>query len=176
MFQKKTNAFYLLLLTLLWSQTAFSETKNINPLITYRCDTAADIIVVTNSLLTSAEAETFDFSDASGTYNPWDLVNIDHKLQKIFPLKDSKVIKKCTLSTGEYTTTIQPKIFSQDITGKCGTSISGAVTIEFGGIEVFEKKPFEDYCHGNAPIITRITVFGETSETSIKRIPKYKFY
>ena len=176
MFQNKTNVFYLFLLTLLWSQAVLSESKTINPLITYRCDTAADIIVITNSLLTPAEAQTFDFSDASGTYNPWDMVTIDHDMQKIFPLKDRTVIKKCTLSTGEYTTTIQPKIFSQDITGKCGTSISGTVTIEFGGIEIFEKRPFEDYCHGNAPIITRITVFGETSETKIKRIPKYKFY
>lgn len=80
------------------------------------------------------------------------------------------------LSSGEYTTIIEPKIFTRDLTSSCGNSISGAVTIEYDGIEIFEKKAFEDFCLGNAPIITRITVFGKTTETRIKRIPKYKFY
>jgi len=175
MFQNKQSLF-LLLLTLSWAQAALSESKTINPLITYRCDTAANIIVITNSLLTPGEAKNFDFSDASGTYSPWDLVEIDQTRKKTSPLKNSKIIKKCALSTGEYTTTLEPKIFSRDLTGSCGTSISGAVTIELDGFEVLEKKAFEDYCHGNAPIITRITVFGATKEIKIKRIPKYKFY
>ena len=176
MSHNKTTILPLLLLTLFWNQAAFSEPKKINPLITYRCDTAANIIVITNSLLTASEAVTFDFSDVRGTYNPWDLVEIDHVKKKTSPISNSKIIKKCKLSSGEYTTTIEPNIFSRELTGKCGTSITGAVMIELDGIEVFEKRPFEDYCHGNAPIITRITAFGETTEIKIKRIPKYKFY
>ena len=121
MFQNKLTISCLLPVTLLWSQTAFSEPKNINPLITYRCDTTADIIVITNSLLTPNEAQTFDFSDADGTYNPWDLVTIDRDRQKTLPISGSQITKKCALSSGEYTTTIGPKIFSRDIAGKCGT-------------------------------------------------------
>lgn len=178
--QKITTCF-LLLVALLWNHSAYSEpkennTKIINPLITYRCDASADIIVITNSLLTPEEAKVFQFKDYKGTFNPWDLVNIDRANNITIPKENNKIIKKCTLSSGVYTTTIEPKIFSRELTNTCGTSISGAITIEFDGIEIFEKKAFEDYCHGNAPIITRITVFGKTVETKIKRIPKYKFY
>ena len=38
------------------------------------------------------------------------------------------------------------------------------------------RTAFEEYCHGNVPVITRITVFGKTAEYKIKRIPKSKFY
>ncbi len=174
MYPNKTT-YFLLLIALFWNPTAFSD-PSINPLIAYRCDIAADIIVITNSLLTPDEAKVFKFSDDKGTYNPWDLVKIDRAKQKTTALRNKKIIKKCTLSSGEYTTTIEPKIFSRELAGACGTSISGAVSIEYDGIEIYEKKAFEDYCHGNAPIITRITVFGKTMETKIKRIPKYKFY
>ena len=176
MYQNKTILCLLLLTTLFWNHAVLSESKSINPLITYRCDAAANIVVITNSLLTPGEAETFVFSEATGTYNPWDLVKIDHAEQKTSPIRNSKITKICKLSSGEYTTIIEPKIFSRDLSGACGTSITGAITIEYDGIEIFEKKAFEDYCHGNAPIITRITVFGKTTEIKIKRIPKYKFY
>lgn len=161
---------------LIWISPALSETKGTNPLITYRCDTESDIIIITNSLLSPDEAKTYDFSDASGTYNPWDLVTIDSAFHKISRHSKSRIVKKCTLSSGEYTTTIEPKIFSSDMSSACGNSISGTVTIEFDGFEIMEKSAFENFCLGNAPIITRISVFGKTTEVKVKRIPKYKFY
>ena len=167
---------YCFLLMFAWIDPALSETKSINPLITYRCDTESDIIIITNSLLSPQEAETYDFSDASGTYSPWDLITVDHYSKKIKRNKNSKVVKKCTLSSGEYTTIIQPKIFSSDMNATCGSSISGTVTIEYDGFELMERSAFENFCLGNAPIITRISVFGKTSEVKVKRIPKYKFY
>lgn len=166
----------LLLLILSRNHPAFSAQKGTTPLITYRCDTAADIVVITNSLLSPGEAKTFTFNDDRGTYNPWDLVKIDHIKQKMTPIRKKTIVKKCVLSSGEYITTIEPKIFSRELTGACGKSISGVVTIEFDGFEIFEKRAFEDYCHGNAPIITRVTAFGKTMEVKIRRIPKYKFY
>ena len=157
-------------------ELAWSETKSINPLITYRCDTESDIIIITNSLLSPEEAKSYEFSDIDGTYNPWDLVTVDHYTKKISRNSGSKIIKKCTLSSGEYTTTIEPKIFSSDLTSACGHSISGTVTIEYDGFDLMEKSAFENFCLGNAPIITRISVFGKTTEVKVKRIPKYKFY
>lgn len=178
---KNITTCFLILIALFWCQGTYSSSKSngqniITPLIAYRCDIAADIIVITNSLLRPDEAKAFKFSDKKGTYNPWDLVKIDRVINITTPATNSKIIKKCTLSSGVYTITIEPKIFSRELTSACGTSISGAITIEYDGVEIFEKKAFEDYCHGNAPIITRITVFGKTLETKIKRIPKYKFY
>ena len=100
---------YSLLLMLSCIESVWSETKSINPLITYRCDTESDVIIITNSLLSPEAAKSYDFSDANGTYNPWNLVTVDHYRKKISRHKNSKIIKKCTLSSGEYTTTIEPQ-------------------------------------------------------------------
>ena len=167
---------YSLVLMLSCIGSVRSDDTSINPLITYRCDTESDIIIITNSLLSPEEAKTYDFNDANGTYSPWNLVSVDHYNKKISRNKNSKVIKKCTLSSGEYTTTIEPKVFSSDLSSTCGHSISGTVTIEYDGFELMEKSAFENFCLGNAPIITRISVFGKTTEVKVKRIPKYKFY
>lgn len=167
---------YSLLLTLLCIESSWSNTQNINPLITYRCDIESDIIIITNSLLSPEEAKSYDFDDVSGTYNPWNLVTVDQHNNKVSRNSNSKIIKKCTLSSGEYTTTIEPKIFSADMSSACGQSISGTITIEYDGFELFEKRAFENFCLGNAPIITRISVFGKTSEVKVKQTPKYKFY
>jgi len=171
-----TKTYITLLLSLFWCHPSIAASTSINPLITYRCDAAADIITITNTLLTPEEAKIYVFSDENGTYNPWDQVKIDPVNKRTSPIHNKKIVKKCMLSSGEYTTIIEPKIFNRDLTSTCGSAISAAVTIEFDGIEILEKRAFEDFCHGNAPIITRITVFGKTTETRLKRIPKYKFY
>jgi len=163
-----------LVLSLPLSGTAFAET--FYPLITYKCDTDADIITITNSLLQTDEGKNFIYSDTDGTYSPWDLVDIERMGNSNIITNTRKIARACQLSSGEYLTTLEPQIFSRDLSGRCGASISGAVTVEFDGIDIQERLPFEDYCHGNAPIITRVTVFGKTSEVKIKRVPKYDFY
>ena len=85
-------------------------------------------------------------------------------------------MKTCTLSSGDYTVTIEPQVFSRNLSGTCGASISSAFTVTFDGFDIRERTPFEDYCRGNSPIITRVTVFGKTGEVKIKRIARYKFY
>ena len=146
----------------------------INPQITYDCDSEADVITITNSLLkhdTDTAAETAD-----DRFSPWDLVEIDRKPDHTTIIRSSKIERRCTLSSGEYKVTIEPQIFNHDLGGQCGDNISGAVTVYHDGVELLERTPFEDYCFGNAPIIIRITVFGKTGEYKITRIPKYKFY
>jgi len=148
----------------------------IYPLVTYKCDTTADIITITNSLLKSDEGVSFDYSDEDGTYSPWDMVDIDRKTANTRIIHTNKIIKSCTLSSGEYTITLEPQVFSRSLSGTCGASISSAFTITYDDFDIKERTPFEDFCRGNAPIITRVTVFGKTSEVKIKRIPRYKFY
>jgi len=170
----------LRLLTLFFAANAYaagvSASEAIYPLVTYKCNPDADIITLTNSLLKSEEGASYKYSDEDGTYSPWDLVEIDRRAERTRIVKTKKIIKTCVLSSGEYTITIEPQVFSKNLSGACGASISSAFTVTFDGIDIKERTPFEDYCLGNSPIITRVTVFGKTSEVKIKRIPRYKFY
>jgi hypothetical protein len=153
-----------------------SEPEAIYPLVTYKCDIEADIITLTNSLLDSSEGAGYKYSDEDGTYSPWDLVDIDRRAERTRIVRTKKIVKNCKLSSGQYTITIEPQVFSNSLSGTCGTSISSAFTVTLDGIDIRERTPFEDYCKGNSPIITRVTVFGKTSDVKIKRIPRYKFY
>lgn len=148
----------------------------IYPLVTYKCNAEADIITLTNSLLKSDEGAAFNYSDEDGTYSPWNLVEIDRRTEHTRIVRTKKITKKCTLSSGEYTITLEPQIFSRNLEGTCGATISSAFTISFDGFDIKERTPFEDYCRGNSPIITRVTVFGKTGEIKTKNIPRYKFY
>lgn len=166
----------LLLLTLFWVQSTVAGDKAIYPLITYQCDPIGDLVKITNSLLKTDIGETYNYSDEDGTYSPWHLVEIESTPDKTRIVKTRKLIKTCTLSSGEYTFVIEPQLFSRNLKGRCGASISTALTVIYDGIDILERTPFENFCKGNAPVIIRVTTFGKTSEVKIKRIPKYKFY
>jgi len=153
-----------------------SASEAIYPLVTYKCNPDSDIITLTNSLLKSSEGASYKYSDEDGTYSPWDLVEIDRREERTRIVKTKKIIKTCALSSGEYTITIEPQVFSRNLKSTCGASISSAFTVTFDEFDIKERTPFEDYCRGNSPIITRVTVFGKTGEVKIKRIPRYKFY
>ena len=146
------------------------------PLITYTCDSEANILTITHSLLKGEKGAKFEYSAEDGTYSPWNMVEIARNTDSTRIIKSTKVTNTCKLSSAEYTVVLEPHIFSMDLESQCGESISGAVTITADGVELLERTAFEDFCYGNAPIITRITVFGKTGEYKIKRIAKYKFY
>ncbi|HHJ34641.1 MAG TPA: hypothetical protein ENJ87_02645 [Gammaproteobacteria bacterium] len=156
--------------------TNTTAAETIYPLVTYKCNPDADIITLTNSLLKGGDGASFNYSDANGTYSPWDLVDIDRRANRTRIVRTKKITKVCTLSSGEYTITIEPQIFSRNLSGACGASISSAFTVSHDGLDIRGRTPFENYCRGNAPIITRVTVFGKTGKVKIKRIAKYKFY
>lgn len=150
--------------------------ETIYPLVTYKCNPEADIITLTNSLLQSDEGASYNYSDEDGTYSPWDLVEIDRRTERTRIVRTKKITKTCKLSSGEYTVTLEPQVFSRNLAGSCGASISSAFTVTYDGIDIQERTPFEDYCRGNSPIITRVSIFGKTGEVKIKRLPRYKFY
>jgi len=164
-----------LLLSFAYS-AGISAAETIYPLVTYKCNPDDDIITLTNSLLKASEGASFKYSDEDGTYSPWDLVEITRKTKRTRIVRTNKITKTCTLSSGEYTITLEPQIFSRDLSGVCGATISSAFTITLDGFDIKDRTPFESYCQGNAPIITRVIVFGKTSDVKIKRIAKYKFY
>ncbi len=146
------------------------------PLVTYKCNVEDDIVTLTNSLLKNDEATTFKYSDEDGTYSPWDLIEIEQRTTSTRIVRTKKITKVCKLSSGEYTITLEPKVFNQNLSGTCGSSISSIFTVSYGGFNIQSPTPFENYCLGNSPIITRVTVFGKTGKVKIKRISRYKFY
>ena len=148
----------------------------IYPLVTYKCNPEADIVTLTNSLVPSDEGAAYHYSDSKGTYSPWDLVEINNRSEGTRIVRTKKITKQCKLSSGEYTITLEPQVFNRDLDGDCGASISSAFTVTHADTEIQQRTPFEDYCHGNSPIITRVTVFGRTGEVKIKRIARSKFY
>ncbi len=166
---------------ILWAGSVSAEIKTdiegmVYPLLTYECDQAADMMLVTNSLLKGEQAKTFQYSDAEGTYSPWNMVELEEQDNSTKIVKTSNLVKTCTLSSGTYTATLEPQLFGRDLSGRCGASISNAITIDFDDVEILERTPFENFCHGNAPVIIRVVTFGKTGEVKIKRIPRYKFY
>lgn len=165
----------VLAIVLNWTVPANADDA-IYPLISYKCDTDADILTITNSLLKGDAGANYKYSAEEGTYSPWDMVEIARKTDSTRIIKSSKITNSCKLSRGVYTTVLEPQIFSEELEGQCGDSISGAVTIVFNESELLERTAFEDHCQGDAPIIVRITVFGKTGEYKIKRIAKYEFY
>ncbi len=153
-----------------------SAAETIYPLVTYKCNPDADIITLTNSLLKGPDGASYNYSDEDGTYSPWNLVEIDRRATHTRIIRTKKITKTCSLSSGDYTITLEPQVFSQNMSGACGASISSAFSVSYDGTSIKGRTPFESYCRGNSPIITRVTVFGKTSEVKIKRIARYKFY
>ena len=145
------------------------------PLVTYKCNVEDDIITLTNSLLSEKEGPGFKYSEEDGTYSPWNLVEIERRPSRTRIVRTKKITRTCKLSTGEYTVTLEPKVFNRNLSGTCGATISSSFTISHDGYHIKGRTPFEDYCRGNSPVITRVTVFGKTGEVKIKRIPRFKF-
>jgi len=146
------------------------------PLVTYKCNVEDDTIVLTNSMLDKNEGPTFKYSDEAGTFSPWNLVEIERTATRDRVVRTKTITRHCMLSSGKYTITLEPKVFSKNFSGPCGKSISSFFTVTNDGYNIKGRMPFENYCRGNAPIISRVTVFGKTSEVKLKRIPRYKFY
>lgn len=167
-----------LLLTAFLICTFAAETfasKTIYPLVTYKCNPADDIITLTNSLIPEDEGATYQYSDADGTYSPWNLVevNISNDTRIV---RTKKITRQCILSSGEYIVTLEPQVFNRDAEGDCSARISSAFSVTHNGTKIQPRTAFEDYCSGNSPVITRVTIFGKTGEVKIKRIPRSRFY
>ena len=156
--------------------SATRATDVIYPLVTYKCDPEADIITLTNSLINSDEGASYQYSEEKGTYSPWDLVEINRQAEGTRIVRTKKISRRCVLSTGEYTITLEPQVFNRNLDGDCGSSISSAFTVSHNAVDIQQRTPFEDYCSGNSPVITRVTVFGKTGQVKIKHIPRSRFY
>ena len=176
----KITSKLLFLIPLLWLPNALASNavgKDSYPLITYKCDTASDTLLITNSILKNGAEIDFNYSDEEGTYSPWDMVKIKNN-----NIVDTiSIIKECQLSSGKYTIVLEPQVFNPKLTdqkldGFCGATISAALTIVNDDIEVMERKAFEFHCSGNTKIITGVKLIGKTGEIKLRRVPRHKYY
>lgn len=171
----RTTSKITLLTALFWGSSFYASNvfaKDSFPLITYKCDTAKDVLLVTNTLLKDGKEKGFKYSDADGTYSPWDMVKI--KNNKII---DSRSIRKdCKLSAANYSIILEPQIFNNRLDGFCGAVVSTAITILANDEVIKERKAFEFHCSGNTKIITGVKVIGKTGEIKIRAVPRHKYY
>ena len=147
------------------------------PVITFTCDKNKDVIKVKNEVKWGDEGRNFPFSAEHGTYNPWDWVSIEKEAlgeSKVVPV--NKVELSCQLSNGIYKVILEPKIFNSNYLGSCGRKLSAMVTVFRGGALLLDKKPLEEFCRGNAPIIRGVKVMGKTGKVKLYRIAKHRFY
>ena len=146
------------------------------PIITVTCDDAGDVLKIKNEVKWNDAGKHFAFSVKEGTYNPWDWVKISSINDSQTVIEDKELELSCQLSNNLYKIVLKPKIFNHSYTGKCGDRISAIVTVFRGGSIIVDDKPMEEFCHGNAPIIRGIKVFGKSGQVKYYKIAKYKFF
>ena len=176
----KITSKLLFLIPLLWLSNALATNavnKDSYPLITYECNSEKDTLLITNSILKDGQEKDFKYSDADGTYSPWDMV----KIKENSIVDTISITKECQLSSGKYTIILEPQVFNPKLTdqkldGFCGATISAALTIVNDDIDVMERKPFEFHCSGNTKIITGVKLIGKTGEIKLRRVPRHKYY
>lgn len=167
---------FQLILCLVGMLNVTSTLAAIYPVITYTCDPDEDVLKVKNEVKYDDEGKNFAYSETDGTYNPWDWVSIVDRGERKLISENKKIELSCQLSNNLYKVILQPKIFNTNYLGNCGDRISVTVTIFRGGSVILEHKDFEQYCHGNAPVVRGVKVFGKSGEIKVVEIPKHQFY
>lgn len=167
----------LIYLCLIFSAGGTVRAENIPyPIITVTCDDANDVLKIKNEVKWNDAGKHFPFSPEEGTYNPWEWVKINtvNSEQKVVQRRELELA--CQLSNNLYKIVLKPKIFNHDYQGKCGKHLSAMVTVFRGGSILVEDRALEEFCHGNAPVLRGIKVFGKSGRVKYFKIARYKFY
>ena len=146
------------------------------PIITITCDDENDVLKIKNEVKWNDAGKHFSFSVQQGTYNPWDWVKISEINSQPTIIEQKNPELSCQLSNNLYKIVLKPKIFNHNYAGKCGNRLSAIVTVFRGGSIIVNEQPLEEFCHGNAPIIRGIKVFGKSGQVKYYKIAKYKFF
>ncbi len=167
--------FWCTLLMTYFSATAMAD--EVYPIITYTCDKSSDVVKIKNEVKWNDAGKHFVYDADKGIYNPWDWVKISKGLNKTQVIQMvNKVELSCQLSNGIYKVILEPHIFNRDYQSACGKKLSAVVTVFRGGALLLDQKPLEEFCHGNAPIIRGVKVFGKTGKVKLYKIAKHRFY
>lgn len=164
------------LLLLMISSSALADTMY--PVITYICDAKADVIKIKNEVKWNEEGEAVKYTDGDemAIFNPWDWVSIDDRPPRKLVRESQTIEKTCQLSSGIYKVIFEPHIFNVNALAKCGDRLSAKVTILRGGSMLLERQPLEEFCHGNAPVLRGVKVFGDSGKVKLYKIARHKFF
>lgn len=170
------NLIVKIFLALVVSSSALADTMH--PVVTYTCDSKADVIKIKNEVKWNDEGEAVKYSDGDeiAVLNPWNWVSIENKPPGKRVTESQVVEKTCQLSSGIYKVILQPHIFNPNYQAKCGDQISVKVTLLRGGTILQNGLAMQEFCHGNAPILRGIKVFGDTGKIKLYKVARHKFY
>ena len=156
--------------------TPAAKASQAYPVITYTCDPEKDVLKIRNEIKWGDEGKNFSYSDEQGTYNPWDWVAVREQAGRLLASQSKSVELSCQLSSNLYKVILEPKIFNVNKSGRCGDKLSVKVTVLRGGSALLDSKELEQFCHGNAPIIMGVKVFGKAGRVKLFKVPKHQFY
>ena len=166
---------YILFLQMI-SSSVLADTMH--PVITYTCDVKADLIKIKNEVKWNEEGAAVKYSDGDelALFNPWNWVKMENRPPRKLVSESQTIEKTCQLSSGIYKVLFRPHIFNVNALAKCGDQISVKVTVLRGGTILQEALPMQAFCHGNAPVLRGIKVFGDTGKIKLYPVPRHKFY
>jgi hypothetical protein len=148
------------------------------PVVTFECNTNENSLKLKSEVKWDDEGRNFKYSVAEGTYNPWDWVSISKIADGTASLVTAKppLELSCKLGRDTYKILLEPKIFNRNYEGNCGKQLSVIATIYRGNILLLERKEFESFCHGNAPVVRGIKIDAGSGDVKIVTVPKFQFY
>ena len=154
----------------------FAGSERVWPIITFTCDKIKNEAKLKNEVKWGPSGKHFKFDAGKGTYNPWELVNMEER-GKYRLISEKKQLKlKCKLAKGEYTFVIKPKIFNPNFNGRCGNRLSVKVSVYKNDAILIEDKDMEKFCHGNAPVMRGIKVTDANSKVKLYEVSRSRFY
>lgn len=168
--------YILLLVCAFHLPVLWAETEQAYPIITYTCDKKADVLKIKNEVKWGEAGKNFPFSDADGTYNPWEWVQVNEKNGRTLVRQSKSVELVCELSGTSYKVILEPKLFNPDFNAQCGNKLSAKVSIYMGQALMLARKELEKFCRGNAEVIRGIKVYGKDRKAKLYKIAKHKFY
>jgi len=164
------------LISLVFPCVSYASADRAWPIITFTCDQVKNEVKIKNEVKWGEAGKNFPFNEEQGTYNPWELVNIVDRGERRLVSARSKLELKCKLGPTKYTFVVKPKIFNPNFKGKCGDRLSVKVSVHKNSSTLLEDKDMESFCHGNAPILRGIKVFGQGSRVKLYKVPRSRFY
>jgi hypothetical protein len=155
---------------------AKASEQRVWPIISFLCDQENNVLKLKNEVKWGDAGKNFPFNKPQGTYNPWELVEIQDQHGSQIVVEKTSWDLRCNLSGFEYSIIVKPKIFNPDFHGSCGDRLSVIISVYKGSEELLLDRPMIEFCHGNAPILRGIKIQGGSSQVQKYEVSPGLFY
>ena len=157
------------------SAFACADSSRVWPVITFTCDKSKNEVKLKNEIKWGEKGERFPFSVEQGTYNPWELVEMEERGVRTLVSEKEKLNLSCELKNINYRFVVSPKIFNPNFKGRCGDRLSVKVSVYKDQYTLLENKDMEPYCHGNTEILRGIKLKGGSNKVKLYKVPRSRF-